>query len=138
MGDITPGRGGAIAANVAALASLVPVALHQFGAISHLPDPPLAICDSDLITQSKMAHPLGIPDSVLGISSYAITLALLANAPRSPVVKKLAAVKLAGDGCVAVANAIRQVVVFRKVCSWCLLTVAATGWMVVAGRKYFV
>jgi uncharacterized membrane protein len=112
------------------------VALYQLGAIPHLPDPPLPLFDSDRITQSQTAHPFGIPDSLLGIASYTVTLVLLIEAPRSPLIRKLAAMKLMADGGMAAANAVRQVVVFKKVCSWCLVTAAATGAMLFTGRRY--
>jgi hypothetical protein len=60
-----------------ALGTLVPVALYQTGMLRSLPDPPGAIFDSEWITSSKDAHPLGIPDALLGLGSYGATLALL-------------------------------------------------------------
>jgi hypothetical protein len=65
-----------IAATSAAMITLLPVAAHQLGLLEHLPDPPFWIFDSDRITDSKSAHPLGVPDSALGLGSYGVTLAL--------------------------------------------------------------
>jgi uncharacterized membrane protein len=129
-----PGAAAAAACGVA-LVSLGPVALHQLGAIPHLPDPPGRIFDSDGITQSKAAHPFGVPDGLLGVASYGATMALLLAARGQPKVRPLLAVKLAGDAGFAGFNVVRQIVQFRRVCSWCMLTALATGVMVYAGRK---
>lgn len=43
-----------LAAGCAAMLTLVPVALHQLGALSHVPDPPGRVFDSDRITESRM------------------------------------------------------------------------------------
>jgi uncharacterized membrane protein len=57
-----------------ALATLVPVTLYQVGALSSLPDPPSPIFDSESITTSRAANPLGIPDGVLGLASFGTTV----------------------------------------------------------------
>lgn len=124
-----------IAANAAALATLVPVALHQLGVVRHLPDPPASVFDSDGIADSAVAHPLGIPDALLGIASYGMTLLLVRGAATCGAARKLLGVKLLMDGGVATFNATRQVVRFGKLCSWCMGTVAATAVMVYAGRQ---
>jgi uncharacterized membrane protein len=119
-----------------ALASLLPVAAHQLGMLEHLPDPPGRLFDSDGITESPAAHPLGIPDSVLGIASYSATLALLyAARRRAPLPSALLKWKLGLDASAASANSVRQVVKFRRVCSWCTATAIATAAMVHFGRK---
>jgi uncharacterized membrane protein len=125
-----------VAGAVLAVATLVPVALYQTGVIGRLPDPPGAIFDSEWITSSKDAHPLGIPDALLGLGSYGATLALALAAPKSGVARRLLAVKLAADGSMAAVNVVKQVVKFRRVCSWCTGTALATGIMVIAGRRY--
>lgn len=122
-------------ANVAAIASLVPVVFYQLGVMRHLPDPPSNVFDSDRITSSRMAHPLGIPDGVPGVASYGTTLVLAAMACRSTPVRRMLGAKLLLDGGVASFNAVRQVVRFGKLCSWCMGTVAATAVMVYAGRE---
>jgi uncharacterized membrane protein len=122
------------AANAAAIATLIPVALHQLGLVRHLPDPPASMFDSDGITESSMAHPFGIPDALLGIASYGTTLLLVRGACRSSAARKLLGAKLLLDGGTATFNATRQVTRFGKLCSWCMGTVAATALMVYAGR----
>lgn len=119
-----------------ALATLVPVALYQTGMLRRLPDPPGAIFDSEWITSSTDAHPMGIPDGLLGLGSYSATLALLLAAPSSGIVRALLSAKLAGDRSMAAFNVVKQVVKFRRVCSWCTGTALATGLLVTAGRRY--
>jgi uncharacterized membrane protein len=125
-----------VAGAALALATLVPVALYQTSVISRLPDPPSPFFDSEWITASKDAYPLGVPDALLGLGSYSATLALALAAPKSGVARKLLAVKLAADGSMAAFNVVKQVVKFRRLCSWCTGTAVATGIMVVAGHRY--
>jgi uncharacterized membrane protein len=124
----------AIAACGVALATLVPVLLHQVGVVEHLPDPPGEWFASDKITESKAAHPLGIPDAALGLASYGVTMALLLAARKHRAVRPLLAVKLAGDAGMAGFNVVRQVVSFGKICSWCTGTAVATAVMVASAR----
>lgn len=124
-----------VIATSAALATLAPVAFHQIGILPRLPDPPGAIFASDRITGSEAAHPLGIPDGILGLSSYGTTLALAICARTRPRVRKLLALKLLADGSLAGLNVVRQVVSFRRLCSWCTGTVLCTAGMLIAGRR---
>ena len=123
-----------IAGCAAALGGLVPVALYQLGVIEHVPDPPCAWFDSDRITSSRVAHPFGIPDSLLGMASYGTTLALIVAADRSMPARRFLGAKLGLDGAMAGFNAIRQVVSFGRICSWCMITAGATAAMVYVGR----
>jgi uncharacterized membrane protein len=118
----------------ATLATLVPVALYQTGVLTSLPDPPSSIFDSEKITKSKEAFPLGVPDAILGIASFGVTLTLALLAKRSPRARQLLGAKLALDGSAAAFNVVRQVVSFGKLCSWCTGTAVAAGVMVYAGR----
>ena len=118
-----------------ALGALVSVALFQGGVTDRLPDPPGEIFASERITSSKAAHPLGIPDSFLGLASYGVTLALLMSAEKSRVAKRLLGVKLVGDAGLAAFNMVRQVASFGKICSWCTVTAVATGAVVYGGRE---
>jgi uncharacterized membrane protein len=124
-----------IGACCAALATLVPVALYQTGVLPRLPDPPSSVFDSERITTSKAAHPLGIPDGILGLASFGTTLALTLLSRRNRVAKNLLGAKLTLDASAAVFNASRQVVSFGKLCSWCTGTALAAGVMSYAGRK---
>jgi uncharacterized membrane protein len=125
----------AIAATAGAILSLLPVAAHQIGIIKHLPDPPGCIFDSDVITESSMAHPFGVPDALLGLASYGITLGLLAATRHTAYAKPLLRAKLNVDAAAAVTNVVRQVVTFRRICSWCTATVLCTAVIVSCGRR---
>ncbi len=136
---LTPEQRGAsnaaLVSTGAALLTLLPIAAHQLGFLDHLPDPRGAIFDSDTITESRTAHPLGIPDSLLGLASYATTFALLLAARRSRFAGILLKHKLTVDASAASANSIRQVIRFRRLCSWCTGTALATIAVVHFGRK---
>lgn len=123
------------AATCAAVATLIPIAARQIGVIDHLPDPPGRLFASDRITGSKSAFPLGIPDGILGITSYSVTLGLVAITAGNSKARKVLAIKLLGDGSVAAVNLVRQVVCFRGLCSWCTATAACTAAMMIAGRR---
>jgi uncharacterized membrane protein len=125
----------AIACSVA-MGGLLPIALYQLHLIDHLPDPPGRYFDSETIISSKAAHPFGIPDSLLGLASYGTTLALLAAARKPGPVHKLLAAKLLVDSGMAGFNTVRQVVSFRRICSWCMVTAGATATMTYAGRSF--
>ena len=124
-----------IVACCSALATLVPVALYQTGLVGSLPDPPSAVFDSERITMSKTAHPLGIPDALLGLGSFGATLALALLAKRSPLAGKALGAKLTLDASAAAFNAGRQIIEFRRLCSWCTATAIAAGVMAYAGRS---
>lgn len=124
----------ALSAASVAIATLLPIALYQCHAIDHLPDPPCPYFDSDRITASKSAHPFGMPDGLLGLASYGITTALIVAARHSETGRTLLRTKLLIDGSMATINVTRQVVSFRKLCSWCTGTALATAVLVVAGR----
>ena len=102
------------------------VAAKQLGWVRHLPDPPGGVWDSDGITGSQAARPLGIPDGLLGLGSYGVTLGLLVAARENEGARRVLRWKLAGDAGAAGFNAVRQVVSFGKVCAWCMGTAAAT------------
>jgi uncharacterized membrane protein len=125
-----------VSATCIALATLIPVAFYQCHALDHLPDPPGAWFDSDRITKAKSAHPFGIPDSLLGIASYGATLALILCAKESKMARTMLRAKLLGDGSIAAINVTRQVVSFRRLCSWCTGTAIATAAMIVAGHYH--
>ena len=120
----------------ATLVTLVPVTLYQVGVVRQLPDPPLRIFDSERITMSKAAHPLGIPDGFLGIASFGVTLGLVLLARRHAMAKKALGLKLTLDASMAALNAGRQVIQFGKLCSWCTATALSSGVMAYSGRKY--
>ena len=116
------------------LATLVPVALKQTGFIDHLPDPPGRIFRSDRITESETAHPLGVPDSLLGLANFGTTLALILIGKRNRTARTLLGGKLAADAVFAAFNLVRQPVKFGKLCSWCTATAFAAITMSTAGK----
>ena len=122
------------AACCVALATLVPVSLYQTSHLQTLPDPPASVFDSEEIVSSRMAHPFGVPDGLLGLVSFGTTFALILLAKRHPVARTMLGAKLALDGAVATFNAGRQVVGFGKLCSWCTGTAIAVGVMTYAGK----
>lgn len=124
-----------LSATSAALLTLIPVAAHQLGYLRHLVDPPAKIFASDEITESATAHPFGIPDSLLGLGSYGLTLTLIVLARSRPRVRKLLTFKLIGDGAVASFNVVHQVVKFGKICSWCTGTALCTAAMMLSGGR---
>ncbi len=117
-----------------ALFTLLPVAAHQLGVLAHLPDPPGEIFASDKITESKAAHPLGIPDSLLGLGSYGITFSLILLARSHPKARTPLKLKILCDGAIAAFNVVRQVLTFGRICSWCTGTALCTAVMVAADR----
>jgi len=119
-----------------AIAALVPVALFQCDVLDHLPDPPASFFASDQITSSSEAYPFGVPDGLLGLASYGTTLTLALTTPHSQFARKVLKWKLLLDGGMAATNATKQFIKFRRACSWCMVTAAATGVMVAAGCKY--
>jgi uncharacterized membrane protein len=120
-------------AGAAAMVTLGVVAARQLGMVGRLPDPRGEMWDSNGIVMSKAAHPAGVPDGVLGMASYGVTLGLLALAQDLAWMRPVAKAKLAMDAAAAAANSVRQVVVFGRVCSWCMATVVCTGVMVGLG-----
>lgn len=126
----------AIACCCVAIASLVPVALTQLKVIDTLPDPPGWMFDSTEIVTSKGAYKLGIPDGLLGIGSYGLTLTLLRMAgPSQPLLQKALRAKLALDGTMAVRHAKKQVSQFGRICSWCMVTAIATAGVLHYARR---
>ncbi len=125
----------AVMATAGAIFSLLPVAVRQIGLIKHLPDPPGRIFASDRITTSRMAHPFGVPDSLLGLGSYWITLGLLLAARHRAYAKPLLRAKLNADAAVAATNVVRQLTTFRRICSWCTATAFCTAVLVYYGRR---
>jgi uncharacterized membrane protein len=123
-----------VGASCVALATLFPVALYQLGVLARLHDPPSDVFDSERITSSSAAHPLGIPDGLLGLASFGTTLALALLYRRSRTANTLLGAKLVADASIAAFNAGRQVVSFGKLCSWCTGTALSAGVMAYAGR----
>lgn len=125
---------GVVVANVGALTTLAVIAAHQLGAVDHLPDPPAAIFASDLLTESKMAHPLGIPDATLGLASFGATLGLALLAGENAAARRLLAWKLLGDAAFSTIETAQGLRKYGKLCAWCLGTAVCVAGALVAGR----
>ncbi|MGD9889839.1 MAG: vitamin K epoxide reductase family protein [Dehalococcoidia bacterium] len=129
--DLTRRRG-VVVLSLAAIAALTPVALYQMGLLKHLPEPPLPRLNADEVDAAPEAYKLlSMPDAVLGIGSYAATMALAAmggadRAHTQPWIPLL----LAGKALVDTANAGRlswdQWAKHRAFCFWCMLAAVAT------------
>jgi len=129
-------KGMAIACCGAAIATLAPVALMQLKLLKRLPDPPGRFFDSEKIVTSEDASRFGIPDGVLGLGSYGMTLALLIAAkPSRPFVRKMLGAKLALDATVATRSVRKQITKHGRICSWCMGAAIATAGMVYFARK---
>jgi uncharacterized membrane protein len=129
-------KGMAVACCCAAMATLAPVALVQLHILKDLPDPPGRFFNSKRVVTSKGAYHLGIPDGVLGVASYGITLGLLlAATPERPMVRRLLRGKLAWDATLALRNVRKQITEHRRICSWCVGAAVATAGLVFFARK---
>ena len=129
-------KGMAVACCCAAMATLAPVALVQLHVIDDLPDLPGRLFNSKQVVTSKGAYRLGIPDGILGLASYGVTLGLLlAATPERPMVRRLLRGKLAWDATLAIRNVRKQMTEHKRVCSWCIGTAVATAGLVFFGRK---
>lgn len=129
-------KGMAIACCCVAIGSLVPVVLVQLHIVEDIPDLPGRIFNSKKIVTSKGAYRFVIPDGILGIGSYSLTLVLLIAAkPSRPLVRKALQAKLALDATMATRNARKQVKQFGRICSWCMGAAVATAGIVYFARK---
>lgn len=122
--------------SLAAMGSLGVVAMYQLGIIKHVPEPKLPFLDADEVDAAGEAYQaLAMPDAVLAIASYALTLALAARGGRSraidePWLPLALAGKVLADAAIAVALTVEQAFKHRAFCSWCLVAAAATVAMV--------
>jgi uncharacterized membrane protein len=108
------------------------IALYQLGLIKHLPDPPVPGVDSEAVVGSDEAYArFDVPDAVLGLGSYAVTLSLAAvggggRAESRPWLPLAMGAKVAFDAAMAGRLAVEQWPRHRALCSWCLLAAGAS------------
>lgn len=113
-------------------AALGVISLYQMGLIKHVPEPPLPHFDADKVNASPDAYRrLDMPDGILGIGSYAVTMALAAaggedRVSTAPWLPLALAGKVGFDTVVAVQLTLDQARKQHAFCLWCLLTSAAT------------
>jgi uncharacterized membrane protein len=117
---------------VVGMAGLSAVAMYQMGLVKKLPELPFPVFDSEKVISSDAAYSqFGVPDGVLGIASYAITLALAAaggadRARTDPALPLALAVKVGFDVYQAARHSASQWPEHHGFCSWCLLPAVAS------------
>jgi uncharacterized membrane protein len=131
-GDRLARRRGIAALSLVAVGSMGMISLYQLGLIKHLPEPPLPRLNADKVDASAEAYKkLSMPDAVLGLNSYAVTLALTAmggedRVRTAPWIPLVLAAKVAVDAVQAGKLTWDQWAEHRAFCSWCLLAAGAT------------
>ncbi|MGH9444988.1 MAG: vitamin K epoxide reductase family protein [Terriglobia bacterium] len=117
---------------LASIASMGVIALYQIGILKHVPEPPLPGLDADKVNGSAQAYAyLSMPDAVLGLGSYAVTLGLAAMGPadraeKEPWVPIALAAKVGADAILAGKLTVDQWTKHRAFCLWYLLSAGAT------------
>ena len=129
-------RRGMVSLSMLASASMGLIALYQIGIIKHLPEPPLPMMNADKVNASAEAYErLATPDAILGLGSYAATMALAAMGGKNRLremswVPLALAAKVAFDAANAAKLSVDQWTKQRAFCFWCLLAATATFAMV--------
>jgi hypothetical protein len=114
------------------MTSLAVIALYQVGIFKRLPEPPLPGLDAERVNGSSEAYEiLNIPDALLGLGSYAVTMGLEAlgesNRPqRLPWLPLALAGKCGIDALQAARLTRKSWVHFRAFSLYSLITAAAT------------
>ncbi len=131
-GDFLEQRRAMAALSLVAIGAMGLVALYQMGVIKHLPQPRWSKLDSDRVDASPEAYEkVSTPDAVLGVNSYAITLALAAagakdRAEKQPWIPLALAAKVLFDIAQVVRMTREQWTKQKAFCFWCLISAAAT------------
>lgn len=131
-GDHLTQRRRVTALSLTAIGALGVVSLYQMGVIKHVPEPSLPRLNADEVDASAEAYRfLAMPDGVLGIGSYAVTLALAAiggsdRAAKHPWIPLALAGKVGIDALQAGRLTRTQWSQHRAFCSWCLAAAVAT------------
>lgn len=114
------------------ISSMAFISLYQMGIIKHLPEPPLPKMDADKVDVATEAYEiLSMPDAVLGLGSYAVTLGLAAmgqenRAQTRPWIPLALAAKTLADSLAAGKLTIDQWAKHKAFCFWCLLAAATS------------
>jgi uncharacterized membrane protein len=131
-GEFLERRRKAAMLSLVSIGSMTMISLYQLGIISHLPEPPLPGLNADKVDASGEAYEkLAMPDGVLGLHSYATTLAFTAaggadRAQTKPWIPVALAAKATVDALQAGKLTWDQWAKHRAFCSWCLLAAGAT------------
>jgi uncharacterized membrane protein len=118
--------------SLASIGSLALISLYQVGIIPHLPEPPLPFFNADKVNGSAEAYAkLETPDAILGIGSYAATMALAmmggqGRSSERPWIPLALAGKVALDTALSAQLLVSEVTKQKALCFWCLLVSAAT------------
>lgn len=137
--ELRHGRGGYLkerrrvtALSLVSIGAMGVIALYQMGVIPRLPEPPLPGLDAEKVDASEEAYAtLHTPDAVIGLRSYATTLALAAmggadRARERPWIPLALAGKALFDAAQAAKLTVDQWTKHRAFCSYCLVASAAT------------
>lgn len=114
------------------IGSMAFISLYQLGIIKHLPEPPLPKMDADKVDASAEAYEiLWMPDAVLGLGSYAVTLSLAAMGPDNrartrPWIPLALTAKTLADSLAAGKLTVDQWTKHKAFCFWCLLAAATS------------
>ena len=119
---------------IAAIAGLVAaefavVGMRQYGVIRRLPDVPSRAFDSNAVTTSRAAYPLGVPDAAVAVAGCGALIAL-ATARGSARTGRPRALDIAlgaaiGVGALATVAYLGVMAKQKKLCAYCLA--ASTG-----------
>ena len=125
-------RRGIVGLSLLASASMGVIAAYQTGLIRHLPEPPFPMFDADKVDASAEAYErFSVPDAILGLGSYTVTMALAAmggkdRVEKTPLIPLALAAKVAIDVVTAAKLTVDQWKRHRAFCFWCLLAAGAT------------
>ncbi|MBW3595633.1 MAG: vitamin K epoxide reductase family protein [Actinobacteria bacterium] len=120
------GRRRTTALYLAGTAAFGVVTLYQMGLIKRVPEPRLPFLDADRVDASGEAYAsLDMPDAILGMLSYAVTLMFVASGGKEratlrPWLPIAAAAKVLVDVASGGILTAEQAVKHRAFCSWCV------------------
>ncbi len=102
--------------------------MRQYGAIRHLPDPPIRGFHSDAVLTSRAAYPLGIPDSALAVTGLGaiIAIATAGGSERSGRPRWFDGMLGLGaaGGAAGAAYYLREMIGQKRWCAYCLVSAA--------------
>lgn len=125
-------RRAVVALSLVAATSMEVISLYQMGLIKHLPEPPLPVFNADKVDASAEAYQyLAMPDGMLGLGSYATTLALASmggqdRSQQQPLIPVALAGKVILDALIAGKLTLDQLTKHKAFCFWCMLSAFAS------------
>ena len=127
-----PERRAIVTLSLIAIGAMSAISLYQMGVIRHLPEPPFPKLDADRIDASDEAYKrFSTPDAVMGIGSYAATMALAEMGGKDRALKQpWIPLAMAGKVAFDVGQSLRMIATqwnkFGAFCFYCLISAAAT------------